>query len=456
MQIPKHVHFVGIGGFGMSAIARILQQQGYAISGSDRAENGFTKSLAEQGVRVFIGHRAENVVPETEALVVTSAVNEQHIEIIEARRRGLPVYKRSNVIDALMQNKACLAIAGTHGKTTTTAMTAHILREVGQEPSYIVGGVLANTGDNASNGNGRAFVIEADEYDNMFHGLCPQIAVLTSAEYDHPDFFKTEADMIDSFSHFLDLVEGKIVGYGGDEGVRNVLANRPNAVFYGWRNDEHPALWQVGKPVYHNNVMTATVYYNGKALGDMLLKVVGNHNALNALASIAVTQSQGVTFAQASRALSTFAGTGRRFELRQDSDDIAIIDDYAHHPTAIKTTINAARNRYPNRQIWAIWQPHTYSRTEQLLGDYLAAFDEAHHVVITDIFASREAFTEAIHSENIVKQLAHPSVYYGGSLASTTSLLLDKVKAPAVLLIMSAGDAPTIGKDFITAKQECV
>ena len=450
MNFGKHVYFVGIGGFGMSAIARIMRQQGYTVSGSDRAENDLTRALSALGVRVFIGHDASNISADVSALVVTSAVDETHVEIATARARGLPVYKRSQMIDALMQGKDCLAVAGTHGKTTTTAMLAYVLRQAGAAPSYIVGGVLANTGDNAAHGAGSAFVVEADEYDNMYHGLRPALAIFTSAEYDHPDFFKSEADMHASFAHFLSLVQGKIIAYADDNGVLALTHACPNVVYYGWRTVA--ARWQASTPTYDAHGMAFAVYRDGVCLGDVRLTLVGNHNAMNALAVIAACDAYGVPFEACAQALAGFLGTGRRFDVRADVGGIAVVDDYAHHPTAIKTTLHAARQRYPNRTLWAVWQPHTFSRTLALRDAYLQAFDDAHQVVVTDIFASREAFTDAIHSRELVQAFTHPHAHYGGTLDETTAFLLAHVQAPAVLLIMSAGDAPRIGQAFLQSK----
>lgn len=446
-QTGQHVHLVGVGGFGMSAIARILLQRGVHVSGSDRQLNALTSQLSILGATIFEGHRAENVTADCVAVVVTSAVPNEHIEIQQARALGVPVYKRSQMIDLLMEGKMCLAVAGTHGKTTTTAMLAFVLQEANAHPSYIVGGVLANTGDNARHGDGSAFVIEADEYDNMFHGLHPHTAILTSVEYDHPDFFTTPSAMIASFEQFLSQVAGVVVGYGGDETVRHLLANRPH-VFYGIEGTDG-LTWQAESIHYEAEAVRFDVRYQGELLGTVRLGVFGQHNILNALATIAVATEQGIAFETIANALSHFKGTGRRFDLRADVNGIAIIDDYAHHPTAIKTTIEACRHRYPNREVWAIWQPHTFSRTLELREDYLRSFDEAHHVVITDIFASREAFTDSIHSRQLVAQLAHPSAFYGGDLGACVALLREQVHSPAVLLIMSAGDAPRIGVDFL-------
>lgn len=444
----QRVHIVGIGGFGMSAIARILLEQGYVVSGSDRTSNALTQALAREGATIYPRHDAMNV-KNAEMLIISSAIGADHIEVLSAEAQGIPVYKRQQVMAALMAGSTSVCIAGTHGKTTTSAMTAHILRECGQDPSYIVGGVLANTGKNAGVGKGRAFVIEADEYDNMFHGLKPHIAVVTSVEYDHPDFFKTPDDMMESFALFIGLLprDGLLIACYDDPSALIFARNRQivhlPCLTYGLNKG---ADWRAHSLRHSPEETAFEVDVKGALSVSVRLKVAGEHNVQNALAALIVADSLGVPLEDAAQALSSFVGTGRRFELRTEQQGIAIIDDYAHHPTAIRKTIHAARQRYPERQIWAVWQPHTYSRTLELLAEYLDCFDEAHHVVITDIYPSRETVNPGIYSDEIVGAMLHPSAYHASSLEDAARLLLEAVKAPAVVLIMSAGDAPRIGE----------
>lgn len=440
-----HVHLVGVGGFGMSAIARILLQRGLVVSGSDRAENELTRQLAADGARIFIGHDAGHIEG-AHSLIVTSAVNEQHVEVRAAYQRGIPVYRRSEMLHALMEGSRCVAVAGTHGKTTTTAMIAHILLVTGHDPSYIVGGIMQNTGDNARAGQGGFFVIEADEYDNAFLGLRPDIAVVTSLEYDHPDFFKTPAEMVASFQAFVDLLnpQGTLIACA-DNDAASLRASAHKAL-YGLKAGQ----WQARNLGYDGPFMSFEVVEGGHVLTPVTLQVYGDHNAANALAALRACAACGVAVAEAAQALASFKGTGRRFDVRTDMAGIVIVDDYAHHPTAIVTTLEAARRRYPNHILWAVWQPHTFSRTQELLPAYAQAFGAAHHVLVTDIFASREPFTDAIHSRDVVAQMHHPSARYSGSLDATVALLRQELAPPAVVMIMSAGDAPRIGAELHT------
>lgn len=445
------MHFIGIGGAGMSAIARVLLLQGYQISGSDTRPNPETDALRREGATIYRGHDAA-YVNGAEWVIATSAVPDDHIEILSAQAQGIPVYRRADIMRAVMEGYEGVAIAGIHGKTTTTSMTVHLLKEAGLDPTYIVGGVMANTGVNADVGSGRTFVIEADEYGNMFHGLRPEVEVITSIEFDHPDFFHTPADLVESFRRFVGLLpdDGLLVACADDPTTQIFARNRqvvnlPTAT-YGIDNAAH---WQATNIRYQGGVTKFDVLQGGALLGAVTLNIPGKHNILNALAAIIVAHHEGVSFAVISKALAAFRGTARRFDVRADVDGVVVIDDYAHHPTAIRTTIEAARQRYPERELWVVWQPHTYSRTQHLWDDYVAAFGKAHHVIVTDVYAAREIHNPDVRAERFVQELDHASKFYAASFADVVSFLCDRVHAPAAVLIMSAGDAPQIGIDYL-------
>lgn len=458
-MIPgQRVHLIGIGGSGLSAIARVLLLQGYQVSGSDMKGSKEGDALRDMGATVFKGHDPA-YVSGAEFVIATSAVKEDHVEIMSAKAQGIPVYKRQDVIGAIMQGCTGVAIAGTHGKTTTTSMTVHVLKQTGQDPSYIVGGVLGNTGLNADVGRGRCFVVEADEYDNMFHGLRPKIEVITSVEFDHPDFFKTPNQMVESFSHFVGLLpdDGVLIACADDPTAHIFARNRQivdlPTVSYGIDN---PADWRAVNIRYEEGSTIYDLLIKEKEAGTISLPVPGKHNILNSLAALIVAQHENVNLADSAKALASFKSTGRRFELRADIKNIAIIDDYAHHPTAIKTTIEAAKQRYPEREIWAIWQPHTFSRTQVLWEEYLGAFGSAQHVIVTEIFPSRESHNPDVKSSDFVEQLKHPSKFHAKSFDDAVAMLIELVKTPAVILIMSAGDAPQIGMDYLKSLEASI
>jgi UDP-N-acetylmuramate--alanine ligase len=386
---------------------------------------------------------------------MSSAIPENHVEIQAARDRGIPVYKRKDMLGALLDGHKVIAVAGTHGKTTTTSMIIHILRFCGLDPSYIIGGILKATGTNAGVGSSDFFVIEADEYDNMFHGIYPRVAVLTNVEYDHPDFFKSEAELVASFEKFIDnvaSVEGGVYVCAERELAMRIVDNHPNSKWFShtFGINQGNAVRATDIYVDENGYTCFTWSSPDREFGiPIKITLPGRHNVLNATVAITVAQGACGPPFRADEALLTFESTARRFDVRDDIGGIAVIDDYAHHPTAIKTTLEAAKARYPERELWAVWQPHMYSRTQTLLGDYATAFEAADHVIITEIYAAREAAIEGVTGRSTADAIQHADVRHTPTFADAVELLGDRVKSPAVVLIMSAGDAPQIGIDFV-------
>jgi UDP-N-acetylmuramate--alanine ligase len=446
----SHVHLIGIGGAGLSAIATVLLQQGYAVSGSDMQSSPNTERLTELGAAVSIGHRPENLSSDVDVVVVSSAIPADNPELVSARQRGLRVVKRAEWLGQMMQHRLGIALAGTHGKTTTTAMTAFLLQEAGLDPTYIVGGFVPQLDTNAAAGSGDAFVIEADEYDHTFLGLRPKVAVITAVEWDHPDIFPTPPTLHQAFEDFVQLVpaDGLVIGCGDEPGARDVTTKaRAKVVTYGLQpgND-----WQAVdlKPNRRGGYDFKVVRQENGKQPDLIvsLKVPGVHNVLNGLAVLMVADQQGVELAQAARILGRFEGVGRRFELKGEGNGVTVIDDYAHHPTEIKATLAAARTRFGERPIWAVFQPHTFSRTISLLDDFAGAFEAANHVIIVDIFPSREIDEGLINSQHIVERMAHPDARYIGPLREAADYLVEKLAPPAVLLTMGAGDGYLVGE----------
>jgi UDP-N-acetylmuramate--alanine ligase len=477
LKAGQHIHLVGIGGSGLSAIARILLGQGYKVSGSDRSLNSLTEALARDGGMIYEGHDAA-YIEGADALIVTSAVKPDHVEVMAAVEQGIPVYKRQDIIADLMEGKKVIAVAGTKGKTTTTSMIVHILRECGYRPSYIVGGVMGNTGTNAGVDSGDFFVVEADEYDNMYHGLRPDVAVVTNIEYDHPDFFKTPEDMYISFEQFVSLLPirpntGILIAQHDNAWVSRLIRFRKNQInqhrrrFVSFRT--HIICYGVNRFNWPKRVLDIHVHPEGyttfqlmnssQELGKFRLNLVGEHNVQNATAAILgvaeiVKVAKGIfntnlNIDSVINALHSFKPPARRFELRADVNQIAIVDDYAHNPLSIRAVLSAARQRYPGRAIWAVWQPHTYSRTQALMSDYVKAFDAADHVLVTDIYAARENPIEGVTSAAVVAAMQHPDARHTATFEDTVQVLSEEVKAPAVILIMSAGDAPQIGIEYL-------
>lgn len=458
----QRIHFVGIGGFGMSAIARVLLLRGYAVTGSDRGSNALTEALARDGALIHLGHDAAYVTG-ADMVITTSAAPHDHIEITAARESGIPVYKRDEVIGPLLSGHTVIAVAGTHGKTTTTSMVVHILQACGLDPGYIVGGVMGNTGTNAGVGQGKYFVIEADEYDNMFHGLTPDTAIVTSVEYDHPDFFKTEADMLASFAGFLARIRpgGALIACVESDTLLDLARDLQGVEIIPYAAQPFPENGAAGG-MRAVNIRVESGLQDGHTtfdvtgpdglLGSVRLSVPGRHNVLNALAALTAALRAGCPFDPAAAALATFRSAGRRFDLRGVCDGVLVFDDYAHHPTAIRVTLEAARARYPEHTLWAVWQPHMYSRTRQLIDAYAGAFASADHILVTDIYAAREEPIPGVDGAWTARQIQHADARHVSGLEAAASLLAAEAQAPAVIVVMSAGDAIKISAQFLALR----
>ncbi|MCY3915470.1 MAG: UDP-N-acetylmuramate--L-alanine ligase [Chloroflexi bacterium] len=453
LNLHQRIHFIGIGGAGLSAIARILLERGYSVSGSDLKGSPLTAALAADGARVYVGHEA-HFVQGADLVLATSAAPPDHVEIRAARALDIPVYKRKNFMGAILRDCDTIAVAGTHGKTTTTSMIIHILKRAGKDPSFIVGGTLANWGANAGIGKGPSFIIEADEYDNMFHGLNPTLAVITNVEHDHPDFFKTPAQMRAAFKTFVEKLApgGSLIACADDEAA-NAIANEHRAeggqaTTYGISNET--ADWRAADLRFNGERATAGIWRHGSLRAEFQLSLPGAHNALNALAALVAAGERGVSPEESAQALKSFRATARRFEVRGERDGVILIDDYAHHPTEIQVNIEAARLRYPEREIWVVWQPHTYSRIQQFWRGFTGAFQGADHVLITPVYAAREAPIKGVTSRALVEAMSE----HGGAVNAPTfdeavDVLRRTARAPAVVLIFSAGDANVIADKFL-------
>lgn len=459
--MTTRVHFIGIGGSGLSAIARLLKESGYEVTGSDRALSKFAMDLQNDGVPIYIGHHPRNVGG-AGWVVRSSAIGDDNPEVQAAKQAGIPVYKRADFLGQLMSEKTGIAVAGTHGKTTTTAMIAWMLYAMKRDPSFIAGGTLGNLKINAHAGKGDLFVIEADEYDHMFLGLKPFIEVVTNLEHDHPDCYPTFDDMYSAFQSFVDLLplDGTLIACAEDEGAATLLTHARrkglNIVSYSIQGEMtiNSPQWLQARTLQPNDrggfdfsVMTNIGSLSASEI-LVSLQVPGEHNVLNALAALSVAAILGLPLQAAANTLSQFMGTGRRFEVRGERKGVTVIDDYAHHPTEIRATLAGAKARYPNQRIWVVWQPHTYSRTQTLFFEFSRAFADADEVLVTEIYASREARQE-FSSAEVVSAMPHPSAQYTGSLEDTKKYLLKKLRSGDIVIVLSAGDADQISADLL-------
>ncbi len=443
-----HIHLVGIGGSGLSAIAELLLDRGYQVSGSDLKLNDRTDTLVKLGARIFKMHDAINV-DGVDLVLVSSAIPETNPEIQEAKNNKIPVMKRAGFLGLLAREKMTVAIAGSHGKTTTTGMIAQLMIASGLDPSFIVGGILPSSDQSGHWGQGNHFVIEADEYDYMFLGLNPHIAVITNVEYDHPDLFNTPEIYRAAFARFIDriLPGGKLYACSDDPGVM-VLLQTPETFgievkSYGIRSGE----WRAQD--LRTNAFGGTdflVTFQEEVVGLVRLRIPGVHNVNNGLAAIAVTADLGVPFDSARRALAEFGGIGRRFQIVGDVADVVVVDDYAHHPTEIRVTLAAARERFPGRRIWAVWQPHTFSRIRSLKSEFATCFVDADRLVALDIFRSREKDRQGVDTTQVLETIEHPPADYVPQVEDAAEFILERIRPGDVVLTLTAGDGNLVGE----------
>jgi UDP-N-acetylmuramate--alanine ligase len=456
----KHIYLIGIGGTGLSAIARVLLEKGYIVSGSDRVASPLFSSITAAGAKTYLGHSAEHVIG-ADLVVRSSAVPDDNPEVIAALNAGIPVVKRVDFLPTLIEGKQTIAIAGSHGKTTTTAMIAWILEKLGEDPSYLVGSEITQLGRNAHAGTGEHFVIEADEYDNMFLGLEPFIAVLTNIEHDHPDCFPTEETYRMAFKSFMKRLK--------PDGVALICKDDPqacaimeefqstgmNIMSYSLSRDAD-YFAKISEDM--GTLPAFEIRYRQSAekvvsLGKVNLSIPGQHNILNATAAIGVIHQLGLPIQKALTALGEFTGAGRRFEILGECHQITIIDDYGHHPTEIAATLKAARVAYPDHRLWAVWQPHTYTRTQTLEKSFIEALNLADQALILKIYGAREENRE-YSAETIANALPEGKAVYKETFDEAIQDLLARLSPEDVAIFFSAGDATEVSRSVLSHLQK--
>ena len=462
-----HYHIVGIGGSGMSAIAHLLLDQGHIVSGSDAQQSSAWAALQRRGVTITLGHAADHVAS-ADALIVTSAVRPPHPALEAATALGIPIYKRHDLWRQWSHERRVIAVAGTHGKTTTSAMIAVALRHAGLNPGYLIGAEVPDLPLPAAWGDARApLVIEADEYDRTFLALTPDIAVITTVEWDHVDIYASYAEYVDAFNQFARQIPraDRVLVCGDDAGVRASIT-RNGVRWYGIDHDiardpvactRIPLDWAAS--AWHTDAQTQYFqawYYDRASFAmrlhhPMQMQLAGLHNVKNALAAYAACIMAGADRQRVAQALATFRGARRRFEYKGMVRGVTVIDDYGHHPTEVRAVLAAARTRFPGQRIIAYVQPHTYSRTQLLAAEWVNAFGDADVVCIGDIYASREQPVTGIDAAWLAAQLAHPAVHATGDIAGTVQWLARQVATGDVVITMSAGDGTRVGPELLAA-----
>jgi len=447
----QHLHFAGIGGIGMSGIAEVLLNLGYTISGSDLKLSPTTDRLAQLGATIYEGHNAENVAG-AKALVVSSAVEESNPEVQEARRLQIPVIPRGELLAELMRLKYGIAVAGSHGKTTTTSMVATILSHAGVDPTVVVGGkVAAMGGSNARVGKSDFLVVEADESDGSFLKLSPIFEIVTNIDREHLDYYASIEAVREAFIEFVNKVPfyGAAVLCLDDENVQSILPSvKRRTITYGRNSqaDYQPSIQECGN-------FSSRFHLRSRAadLGEFHLNIPGEHNVLNATAAIAVAMELHVEPDVIREGLSRFTGVGRRFEVRGVVNGVTVVDDYGHHPTEIRATLAAAKSCCSGK-MHVLFQPHRYTRTFHLLDDFARAFHQADRVLVLDIYAASEHPIEGVTSEALVermRQFGHRGAEYAGSNANGLEMIVQEIEPGDMILTLGAGSVSQLGEKIL-------
>lgn len=450
---PIKVHFIGIGGISMSGLAEILINRGFTVCGSDMNRSEITDRLISLGIKVIIGHHETNITEDIDLVVYTAAIKSSNVEYVQALEQHIPIIDRAELLGQIMSNyKYSIGIAGTHGKTTTTSMITHILMDAKKDPTISVGGILKLINGNIKVGNSEYFVTEACEYCNSFLKFHPYIAVILNVEEDHMDFFKDIKDIRKSFKQYLKNVpeNGYVVINSDIEDYKELISDlKCNIITYG--SDEAKSDW------YAKNISfdkagcgSYDLYQKGNKVETITLASTGTHNIYNSIAAIASIYALNIEVCKAKRPLQAFNGTNRRFQYKGSLKGVKIIDDYAHHPTAINATLDAAKKLDYNN-LWVIFQPHTYSRTKAFLPNFAKSLAQADKIIITDIYAAREKDPGDIHSKDLVSEVKKikEDCYYFSSFDEIEIFILENCIPDDLLITMGAGDVYIIGEDLL-------
>lgn len=449
---PIHLYFMGIGGVSMSGLAEILLREGFRISGSDRQSSALTRHLESLGVQVYIPQAASNISSDIDMIVYTAAIQEDNEEFVAARSLDIPMLSRARLLGQLMQNyKTSVAVAGTHGKTTTTSMLAQILLEAEVDPTISVGGMLKSIGGNIRVGASDYFLTEACEYTNSFLHFSPKVATILNIDEDHLDFFKDLEDIRNSFRKFAALLpaDGTLVINGEIPNLAPLLEGLSCRVLqYGNDSSFDYSATNITHDQY--GIASFDLVKSGMFIDRISLSVNGDHNVMNALAAIAVADVLSLPFSAICRGLHQFSGTGRRFEYKGKKEGVTIIDDYAHHPTEIRAALKAA-SLYPHKDIWCVFQPHTYTRTKALFSEFADALSMADHVILTDIYAAREKDTLGVSSAALAESLREKGcdACHISSFEEIAAFCGKHCAEGDLLITMGAGDVVNIGESLL-------
>lgn len=448
----KHIHLVGIGGIGMSGIAELLLNLDYFISGSDLRKTEVTEHLSDLGGKIFIGHRPQNI-DGADVVVFSSAVKGDNPEIVEAREKSIPVIPRAEMLAELMRLKYGIAVAGSHGKTTTTSMIASILTKGGFDPTVVIGGRLNIWGgSNARLGRSDFLVAEADESDGSFLALSPSIAVISNIDHEHIDFYRSMNNLRKTFIDFINKIPfyGRAILCVDDKEVQGLIPKLTKSYLtYGLNPQSDIRASGISKEGLNTNF---DVIFKNRLAGNVTISIPGEHNILNALAAVGVGLELDIDFKYIREGLKSLGGLKRRFEIKDERDGILFLDDYGHHPTEIIATLSAAKECWPDRRLVVVFQPHRFTRTRDLYDKFVISFNQADFLIITPLYGAGEEPIPGVDSRILyqgIKNHGHRAVTYCDSTEDTISELLDQIRPGDIVLTLGAGDIHLVGTDLL-------
>jgi len=449
-----HFHFIGIGGAGMSGIARIMLAQGLKVSGSDAKESIVTAQLETLGATIFLGHSSANQEG-ADVIVVSSAISGTNPELLAAKERGAEIMPRASALALVMQGKRSVAVAGTHGKTTTTSMLTVALQKAGVDPSFAIGGMINSSGTNAHLGSGDIFVAEADESDGSFLSYKPTGAIITNLELDHVDHFATLAVLADAFREFINSIQpgGFLIACGDDANLEELLSagirEDIRIIRYGKENPKND--FQLSRIHLEASSGVARITHKGKVLGDLVLTIPGEHNLLNAAAALAAAHALGVGLPEVLAGLTEFSGSRRRFELKGIANNVKVIDDYGHHPTEVRVTLETARRFAAGGKVFVVFQPHRFTRTQMFAREFAEALDLADQIYLLEIYAASESSIQGVSSLLIAQNRDPLKFHYQPSMIEVIEEVSKAVSPGDVVLTLGAGDVNSLGPELLHA-----
>jgi UDP-N-acetylmuramate--alanine ligase len=438
----KKIHFIGIGGSGMSGLARIALTDGIEVSGSDSKDSSVLTALNALGAKIYRSHQASNV-DEVDVIIYSTAISASNPEIIRATELGLPMMTRANALAMLMRGSTSIAIAGTHGKTTTSSMATVAFQACGMDPSFAIGGTLTASGSNAHRGSGKFFIAEADESDGSFVAYRPNAAIVTNVEHDHVDYFATPEDVVQIFQDFVATIspDGFLVYCNDDAGARALGQSVTTCSTYSYGTEPNSDL-KIDQIELSAQGSRARAIWKGSVVGELKLEVPGHHNLLNAAGTLALGLAYDLNPVSLIHGLHTFRGAGRRFELIATVNGVRIVDDYGHHPTEISVTLDAARRYADNGRVLVIFQPHRYSRTKAFLNDFAKALDKADEVILLEVYAASEQPIAGVSAAQIAQGMSHGK--FIPNFAEAAESMIASANPGDVILTLGAGDVNSL------------